>query len=77
MGVAPLDAARAGDPQHSRHEWGPFAVMPLPAHVGVAGGVAYVYDADSVEFTGGRFATGKTHVTFDGRTAWGGESACQ
>lgn len=80
-GVAPmtgsLDSARAADPGHSRHEWGPFAVLPLASHVPIAGGVTYRYDGEHVEVGDGRFATERTHVTFDGRTAWGGESDFQ
>jgi hypothetical protein len=75
--TASLDAVRAADPDHSRHEWGPFAVLPLPGHVPIAGGVAYTYDGEQVDVSGGRFATERTHVTFDGSTAWGGESGFQ
>jgi hypothetical protein len=72
---ASLDIARAADPDHSRHEWGPFVPLPLPPHVPIAGQVAYRYGPDSVDVHGGQFATGKTHVSFDGRTAWGDQSS--
>jgi hypothetical protein len=72
---ASLDAVRAADPDHSRHEWGPYLVVPLPAHVPIAGAVTYKYGPKAVELTGGTFATAKTHVSFDGRTDWGEESA--
>ena len=66
--VASLEAARAADPNHSRHEWGPFLPMPLaictfrlprrpPTRIG----------ADAIEVRSGQFATEKTHVSFDGR----------
>jgi len=74
MMTASLEAARAADPDHSRHEWGPFLPVPLPSHIPAAGQVQYTYGPDTVELTGGEFATEKTHVTFDGRTAWGDQS---
>ena len=70
-----LDLARAADPNHTRHEWGPFFPVPLPGHVPIAGEVAYKYGPDPVDVTGGQFATGQTHVSFAGNTAWGDESA--
>ncbi|MEQ1871045.1 MAG: translocation/assembly module TamB domain-containing protein [Vicinamibacterales bacterium] len=71
---ASLDAARAADPQHSRHPWGPFAPIPLPSHVPVSASVAYRYGPDIIDVTAGHFATGSTHVSFAGRTAWAEES---
>jgi hypothetical protein len=73
--TATLDRARAADEGHLNHEWGPFAPMPLPRHVPIAAEVTYGFDPLRVEATGGRFATARTHVTFEGHTAWGGESA--
>ncbi len=69
-----LDAVRAADPDHSRHDWGPFLPMPLAAHLPVAGQAKYQYGPDTVDITDGQFATEKTWVSFDGRTAWGDES---
>ena len=69
-----LDAVRAADPDHSRHEWGPFLPMPLAAHLPVAGQAKYRFGPDTVDITDGQFATEKTWVSFDGRTAWGDES---
>ena len=68
---ASLDAVRAADPNHSRHEWGPFLPMPLAEHLPVEAQLAYRYGPDSVDVSLGQFATEKTRVSFDGRTAWG------
>ena len=35
--TASLADARAADADHTRHEWGPFAPLPLPAHLPIAG----------------------------------------
>ncbi len=59
------DAARSLD------EWGPFTILPLPAHLPIAGEMTYEYDPDEIRIHGGRFTTEKTFVTFDGTTAWG------
>lgn len=69
-----LAAAGAADPDHSRHEWGPFAPLPLPAHLPIGGEVTYRFDPDRVDVDAGRFATERTHVTFQGATAWGADS---
>ncbi len=69
-----LDAARAADANHTRHEWGPFAPIPLPAHLPVAFDLTYRYGPDEVTLEQGRFATERTHVTFEGTTAWGNRS---
>lgn len=71
---ASLDAARAEDPNHSRHEWGPFLPMPLAAHLPVQAQLAYKYGPDSVDVSGGQFATEKTHVSFEGQTDWGDDA---
>jgi hypothetical protein len=77
-GVAPmtasLAAARAADANHTRHEWGPFAPIPLPAHLPVAGELTYRFDPERVDVDPSRFATERTHVTFQGSTAWGERS---
>lgn len=65
-----LDAARAEDPNHSRHEWGPFLPMPLATHIPVGGQVRYSYGPDTVDVAEGLFATAKTHVSFAGRTKY-------
>jgi hypothetical protein len=69
--TASLAAARAADASHARHEWGPFAPIPLPAHLPVAGEVSYRYGPDEVTFARSRFVTDRTHVTFEGTTAYG------
>ncbi len=72
--IASLAAARAADPDHSRHEWGPFAPMPLPEHLPIAGELTYRYDPAQIRLEGGRFATERTVATFQGTTAWGSET---
>jgi hypothetical protein len=71
---ASLAAARAADPDHSRHEWGPFAPAPLAAHLPIAGEITYRYGPDEVDIEQGRFATERTNVTFGGTTAYGDRS---
>jgi TamB, inner membrane protein subunit of TAM complex len=66
-----LAAARAADPDHSRHEWGPFAALPLPDHVPIAGELNYRFGADTVDIASSTFVTERTHVAFSGSTRWG------
>jgi len=73
-GVTTMTAARAADDDHARHEWGPFAPMPLPGHLPIAGELAYEYGPDEVTISQGRFATEKTFVAFNGTTAYGDRS---
>ncbi len=68
--VASLDGVRAADPNHARHEWGPFLPTPLAAHLPVAGKVTYKFGPDTVDVSDGEFATEKTWVSFQGRTHW-------
>jgi hypothetical protein len=69
--TASLAAARAADADHARYEWGPFAPVPLPAHLPIAGELTYRYTPDEVTIESGRFVTERTHVTFGGTTAYG------
>lgn len=69
-----LAAERAADPDHRLHEWGPFGPVELPEHLPVAAHLSYRFDAAAIELSGGRFATPKTHVAFEGSTAWLEES---
>ena len=71
---ASLAAVRAADANHTRHEWGPFAPMPMPAHVPIAGSLTYRLDPERVHLEHGVFATEATHVTFGGTTDWGAGS---
>lgn len=52
-------------------EWGPFAPVPLPAHVPIAADFAYRFTAGGIELDPSYFATDRTHVAFQGSTAWG------
>jgi hypothetical protein len=72
--TASLEGARAADPDHTRHAWGPFAPPPLPAHLPIAGELSYRFDPGQVAVGPGVFATESTHVTFDGVSRWGDES---
>ncbi|MFI5179436.1 MAG: translocation/assembly module TamB domain-containing protein, partial [Vicinamibacterales bacterium] len=69
-----LAPARAADADHTRHEWGPFAPIPLPAHLPIAGELTYRYGPDEVTFDSSRFVTERTHVVFEGTTAYGERS---
>jgi autotransporter translocation and assembly factor TamB len=64
---APLSTAEAFD-------WGPFSPLPLPAHVPIAADVTYRFTADALEVDRSQFSTPRTHVAFEGTTAWGDES---
>lgn len=69
--TASLAAARAADANHTRHEWGPFAPIPLPVHLPIAGELTYRLDPARIEVDPSRFATERTFVAFQGSTAWG------
>jgi TamB, inner membrane protein subunit of TAM complex len=69
--TASLAAARAADALHTRHEWGPFAPIPLPWHLPIAGELTYRFDPARIEVDPSRFATERTYVSFQGDTAWG------
>jgi hypothetical protein len=72
-----LAAARDADPDHSRHEWGPFAPLPLADHVPIAGELNYRFGTDTVDIAPSRFITEHTHVSFTGTTRWGDASSFQ
>lgn len=76
-GVQTMTTALGGsraDRGHSGYEWGPFAPPPLAAHLPIAGGATYRFGPDEVSVEGGRFATERTGVAFQGSTAWGERS---
>ena len=74
MTASALGAARAADRDHALHEWGPFAPIPLPRHLPVAGELTYRFDPEQVYIEPSRFATQHTDVTFQGSTDWGDRS---
>lgn len=74
LSASMFDALRSAGNDRSDDEWGPFAPIPLPTHLPIAGEVTYQFGPDEVFFQNGRFATGKTHVVFDGSTAYGDRS---
>jgi hypothetical protein len=73
-GEASSPAAGTGDRDPPLTEWGPFAPQPLPAHVPIAGELAYRFDGDHVELDPSRLATERTDVRFEGETSWGEQS---
>jgi hypothetical protein len=74
-GATPMPATLAADADRAhRGEWGPFAPTPLPGHLPIAGEATYEYGPDDVTFGPSRFVTERTHVTFDGTTAYGDRS---
>ena len=72
--TASLDVFEAADAGHARHEWGPFAPLPLPRHLPIAGELTCVFGPDEVVFGPSRFVTERTHVAFEGATMWGERS---
>jgi hypothetical protein len=72
--TASLAAVREADANHARHEWGPFAPLPLERLLPASGELTYRFGPDDVTIESGRFATERTHVTFSGTTAWGERS---
>jgi hypothetical protein len=54
--------------------WGPFAPRVPLGYVPIGASLEYRFDPDWVEILSGRFATAKTYVAFDGRTAYGRDS---
>ena len=67
----PLAAAGGSDGAYER---GRFAPIALPVHVPIAAELSYRFTADDLELGPSYFATGQTHVVFDGRTSWGDDS---
>ena len=54
--------------------WGPFASRLPIARVPIGAELSYTLDPEWVEIAPSRFATRKTYVEFEGRTAWGQNS---
>jgi len=75
--TASLAALRSADADHALHEWGPFAPLPFAQHLPIAGGLTYHVSPEEVQLDGGHFATERTHVTFQGTTAWSDRSRIQ
>ena len=70
-GVDPPTTPPLSAGSSSNREWGPFAIVPLPVHVPIAGSLTVRYGPDEVTVDEGQFATERTNVTFHGATAWG------
>jgi len=80
-GITPMTPSQLMPPQPlvAQAELGPGARGPIPPepltwHLPIAGEVTYQFGPDEVTFEGGRFATGRTYVSFEGSTAWGERS---
>ena len=65
-----LDGARAADADHARHEWGPFAPLPLAQHLPIGGQFEFRLDPAQWQIDGGVFRSERTHVRFDGAADW-------
>jgi TamB, inner membrane protein subunit of TAM complex len=76
-GLQPMTASSPIGTEAEPEDWGPFAPPLLPAHVPIAGALTYRLDADRALIENGHFASDRTHVTFDGETAWGDQSRFQ
>src|SRR5262249_3184676 len=68
------DGEQASAAQAAAYEWGPFPPVPLPAHLRFGGELTYSFGPDVVTFAPSRFITNRTHVTFEGTTAYGDAS---
>jgi hypothetical protein len=62
-------AALSGPPSQNR-EWGPFAPVPLAAHLPVGGQFGFTLDDAQWQIDGGLFRTERTYVKFDGAADW-------
>ncbi len=65
-----LDGVRAADEKHDRHEWGPFAPMPLAPHLPIGGQFTFAVDPEQWRIDGGLFRSEKTWVKFEGAADW-------
>jgi hypothetical protein len=72
-GVTVMSASLA-EAEHVAERPGRVPPPPLPKHIPIAGDLAYRYGPDDVAIDSGVFVTERSHVTFDGATAWGGRS---
>jgi hypothetical protein len=73
-GVEPMTPAVPAATVPAADDETPADLRALPPHVPIAGGLTYRLDSERADVAGGWFATDATHVTFDGYTAWGGDS---
>jgi TamB, inner membrane protein subunit of TAM complex len=61
--------ANSGLPSQNR-EWGPFAPLPLAAHLPVGGQFGFTLDPAQWQIDGGLFRSEHTYVRFDGAADW-------
>ena len=70
-GVLPMTTSlAAARTAGANYEWGPFAPVPLPTHLPIAGDLTATFGADDVNVDAGHFISERTHVTFRGTTAY-------
>ena len=70
MMPASLDGERAADAGHRRHEWGPFAPVPLPRHLPIGGRMNFRLDPEHWSVEGGELITERTRTRFEGEADW-------
>jgi hypothetical protein len=70
--AAPLDLL--AEEQRLGREWGPFTPRGPAGHVPIGADFSYRFDPGWIAIGPSRFATRKTYVEFEGRTAWGDRS---
>ena len=66
-----MTASLPADGARGNYEWGPFAPPPFPKYLPIAGELTFRFDAAQIDVEPSRFVTERTHVTFQGSTAWG------
>ncbi|HXD75722.1 MAG TPA: translocation/assembly module TamB domain-containing protein [Vicinamibacterales bacterium] len=69
-GVALMGPSLASVPRRAQREWGPFAPIPLAAHLPIGGQFNFTLTAAGWAIDSGVFRTEKTHVLFDGVSDW-------
>jgi hypothetical protein len=67
---ASLDGERAADADHLRHEWGPFAPVPLPPHLPIGGRMNFHLDRERWSVADGELVSERTHTRFEGEADW-------
>jgi len=73
-GVTLMTASLGDDQPDSTHSAGRRPPPPLPKHIPIGGELTYRYRPEEVTIDNGVFMTERTHVVFEGTTAWGGRS---
>jgi hypothetical protein len=69
-GVTLMGPTLDGHGAAQNREWGPFAPLPLAAHLPVGGEFGFTLDAAQWQIDGGLFRSEHTYVRFDGAADW-------